>query len=98
MIALIYPAHALGAGVSPVFEVESEMDLIANSFLRQGRLGCLILGCDRRCKKRGEDQGKRGFNTEDTEARRTQRILCDLSASSVPSLVKLSVHSQPPCE
>ena len=44
MVAAIYPTHALSAGISAVFIVEREMNLIVNSLFRREWLAGLILG------------------------------------------------------
>ena len=89
MIATINPTHPLSPIVSAAFKVESQVNLIMESFFRWQRLAVLISSDRRQRKQRGYNQNERAFTTEDTEAQRTQR---KSPCSSVFSVVKVNVH------
>ena len=71
MVAAIYPAHMLSAGIGSVFIVKQELNSIVNSFFRSERLARLILAENRRYEQRRENDDERKINTDDTEAQRT---------------------------
>src|SRR6266852_341659 len=99
MFAVIDPAHAFTSGVRPVFNVEREVNLVANPFFRGQRLASLRPGRDRRCQYRSENHTKQRFTTEDTETRRAQNEwFRALSVCSASSVVKPIFHSQSPGE